>query len=273
MKNNIKEIFLETNYKISKLKLIRNGETSITYCGYLNNKKSIFKILKNTNINLKNNFYSHKILTQIIKENLFPKIIYSDKHNSLYVYEYFDGKELKTLSKELIISIGSKLKKLHSLDLDKKLDSFDLQIDLYTKEIKENRDNKILIEGIKLFKKLKNNKSNNVVSHNDLNNSNILFNNYEVNFIDYDHLSINNRFCDLARICSSYNFIKSDINIFLESYGLDCNKKNLGMLKNWQLMNLYTDVIWFYFLKERGLNNHNLNQIVKAENLIKQKMQ
>ena len=275
MKKNILDIFSETNHKISKLRLIRNGETSFTYFGYYNNKKSIFKILKkNTDKNLENNFYSQKISNQIVKENLFPKIIYSDYKNSLYVYEYFEGKELQTLNKELIIMIGSKLKKLHSLDLNKNLNSFESQIYLYIHKINENKNNKILKEGIKLYTKLKNNKFDNVVSHNDLNNSNILFNNYEVRFIDYDYLSINDRFCDLARICSSYKFSKTDIEVFLESYGLVCNKNNLGILKSWQLMNLYTDVIWFYFLKESEFNIYNQNEMIKrARKLIKQQKQ
>ena len=275
MKKNILDIFSETNHKISQLRLIRNGETSSTYFGYFNNKKSIFKILKkNTDENLENNFYSQKISNQIVKENLFPKIIYSDHKNSLYVYEYFEGKELQTLNKELIIMIGSKLKKLHSLDLNKNLNSFESQIYLYIHNINENKNNKILKEGIKLYTKLKNNKFDNVVSHNDLNNSNILFNNYEVRFIDYDYLSINDRFCDLARICSSYKFSKKDIEVFLESYGLECNKNNLGILQSWQLMNLYTDVIWFYFLKESEFNIYNQNEmIVRARKLIKQQKQ
>ena len=275
MKKNILDIFSETNHKISQLRLIRNGETSSTYFGYFNNKKSIFKILKkNTDKNLENNFYSQKISNQIVKENLFPKIIYSDHKNSLYVYEYFEGKELQTLNKELIIMIGSKLKKLHSLDLNKNLNSFESQIYLYIHNINENKNNKILKEGIKLYTKLKNNKFDNVVSHNDLNNSNILFNNYEVRFIDYDYLSINDRFCDLARICSSYKFSKKDIEVFLESYGLECNKNNLGILQSWQLMNLYTDVIWFYFLKESEFNIYNQNEmIVRARKLIKQQKQ
>ena len=275
MKKNIAEIFSKTNHKISKLKLIRNGETSYTYFGYFNNKKSIFKILKKSiNKNLENKFYFEKISRQIVKENLLPKIIYSDNKNSLYVYEYFDGKELKTLNKELIIKTGSKLKKLHSLDLDKNLKSFDSQINLYIKEIKKNKNNKILKEGIKHFTKLRDKNFDNVVSHNDLNNSNILFNNYEVRFIDYDYLSINDRFCDLARICSSYKFSKTDIKVFLESYGLDCSKNNLDILKSWQLMNSYTDVIWFYFIKESGLNFFSQNQMVaKAKKLIKQQKQ
>lgn len=275
MKKNILDIFSETNHKISQLRLIRNGETSSTYFGYFNNKKSIFKILKkNMDKNLENNFYGQKISNQIVKENLFPKIIYSDHKNSLYVYEYFEGKELQTLNKELIIMIGSKLKKLHSLDLNKNLNSFESQIYLYIHNINENKNNKILKEGIKLYTKLKNNKFDNVVSHNDLNNSNILFNNYEVRFIDYDYLSINDRFCDLARICSSYKFSKKDIEVFLESYGLECNKNNLDILQSWQLMNLYTDVIWFYFLKESEFNIYNQNEmIVRARKLIKQQKQ
>ena len=275
MKKNILDIFSETNHKISQLRLIRNGETSSTYFGYFNNKKSIFKILKkNTDKNLENNFYSQKISNQIARENLFPKIIYSDHKKSLYVYEYFEGKELQTLNKELIITIGSKLKKLHSLDLDKNLNSFESQIYLYIQKINENKNNKILKEGIKLYTKLKNNKFDNVVSHNDLNNSNILFNNYEVRFIDYDYLSINDRFCDLARICSSYKFSKKDIEVFLESYGLVSNKNNLDILQRWQLMNLYTDVIWFYFLKESEFNIYNQNEmIVRARKLIKQQKQ
>ena len=192
MKKNILDIFSETNHKISQLRLIRNGETSSTYFGYFNNKKSIFES----------------------------------------------------------------------------------QIYLYIHNINENKNNKILKEGIKLYTKLKNNKFDNVVSHNDLNNSNILFNNYEVRFIDYDYLSINDRFCDLARICSSYKFSKTDIEVFLESYGLDCSKNNLDILKSWQLLNSYIDVIWFYFIKESDLNFFSQNQMVaKAKKSIKQQKQ
>ena len=274
MINNIEKIFSETNHKISRLKLIRNGETSFTYFGYLNNKKSIFKILKkDSHKNLENNFYTQKISNEIVKKNLFPKIIYRDNKNCLYVYEFYEGKEIKTLNKELIFKIGSKLRKLHSLNLDKNLKLFNTQIYSYIKNIKKNKNNKILREGIKLYKKIKKNKFDNVVSHNDLNNSNILFNNYEVKFIDYDYLSINSRFCDLARICSSYKFSKKDIKVFLESYGLDCNKNNLETLRSWQLMNLYTDLIWFYFLEESDLNFFNQNMIVRAKKLIKQQMQ
>lgn len=274
MKNNIVKIFSETNHKISRLKLIRNGETSFTYFGYLNDRKSIFKILKkNSHKNLENNFYSQKISNEIVKKNLFPKIIHSDNKNCLYVYEFFDGKEIKTLNKELIFKVGSKLRKLHSLNLDKNLKLFNTQIYSYIKNINKNKNNKILREGIKLYKKLKKNKFDNVVSHNDLNNSNILFNNYEVKFIDYDYLSINSRFCDLARICSSYKFSQKDIKVFLESYGLDFTKNNLETLRSWQLMNLYTDLIWFYFLEESDLNFFNQNMIVRTKKLIKQQMQ
>ena len=274
MKNNIVKIFSETNHKISRLKLIRNGETSFTYFGYLNNRKSIFKILKkDSHKNLENNFYSQKISNEIVKKNLFPKIIHSDNKNCLYVYEFFDGKEIKTLNKELIFKVGSKLRKLHSLNLDKNLKLFNTQIYSYIQKIKKNKNNKILKEGIKLYKKLKKNKFDNVVSHNDLNNSNILFNKYEVKFIDYDYLSINSRFCDLARICSSYKFSKKDIKVFLESYGLDCTKNNLDTLRSWQLMNLYTDLIWFYFLEETNLNFFNKNMIVITKKLIKQQKQ
>ena len=275
MKKNILDIFSETNHKISQLRLIRNGETSSTYFGYFNNKKSIFKILKkNMDKNLEDNFYGQKISNQIVKENLFPKIIYSDQKNSLYVYEYFEGKELQTLNKELIIMIGSKLKKLHSLDIDKNLNSFESQIYLYIQKINQNKNNKILKEGIKLYTKLKNNKFDNVVSHNDLNNSNILFNNHDVRFIDYDYLSINDRFCDLARVCSSYKFSETNIEVFLESYGLERSKNNLAILKSWQLMNLYTDVIWFYFLKKSEFNISNQNEMItRAKKLIKQQKQ
>ena len=173
----------------------------------------------------------------------------------------------------MIIKTAKKLKKLHALDVDKKLNTFNSQINFYIKEIKKNKKNKILREGIKLYKKFKNNESDNVISHNDLNKSNILFNNHKICFIDYDYVSINNRFSDLARIFSSYKFTEKDINVFLDIYGLDNSKSNFHTIKDWQLMNLYTDLIWFYFLEESDLNFFNQNMIVRAKKLIKQQMQ
>ena len=55
---------------------------------------------------------------------------------------------------------------------------------------------------------------------------------------------------------------------------VECSKNNLGILKSWQLMNLYTDVIWFYFLKKSEFNISNQNEmIVRAKKLIKQQKQ
>ena len=55
---------------------------------------------------------------------------------------------------------------------------------------------------------------------------------------------------------------------------LICSKNNLDILKSWQLMNLYTDVIWFYFLKESEFNIYNQNEmIIRAKKLIKQQKQ
>ena len=52
------------------------------------------------------------------------------------------------------------------------------------------------------------------------------------------------------------------------------NKNNLDILKSWQLMNLYTDVIWFYFLKESEFNIYNQNEMIaRAKKLIKQQKQ
>ena len=83
-----------------------------------------------------------------------------------------------------------------------------------------------------------------MLSHNDLNFSNILIRNKEIIFIDYDYLTINSRYCDLSRIISTFDLNNNQISLFLESYGIENNNETYDKLKNWNHMNRLIDLIW-----------------------------
>ena len=136
MKIKIEKVVNQSKNSVKNLKLIRDGETSLTYLGLFNNKKSIFKLFKNKSPSIfKNSFYANRIHEELIQQHLFPKILFNDQKNNIYVYEYFNGTEIKKINNEVIISIGRKVRKLHSLKLNKKLKTFYSQFNLYKEEL------------------------------------------------------------------------------------------------------------------------------------------
>ena len=270
----LKKILRKTNSNFEVHKQIGDSETSETFIGDFKNKKSIFKLPKNQNHELIiNEYLKNNIIEQIIKKNITTKFMHIDKTTGLVIYKYFEmtSSERKLIN---ITKLGKQLQKLHQIKNNGKIKTFEDQINLYLRTTNIESHSKFYLESVELLNELKTCKHENVVSHNDLNLFNIMFNKQDIFFIDFEYLSINSRYCDLSKLISSLKMNETEIIKLLNSYGIkNLNNDIYTKLKKWTLMNTYTEFLWANYInqaKSNYFNNEYLNNLKKK---IKQQRQ
>tara|TARA_X000000368_G_scaffold286062_1_gene227177 strand:- start:24 stop:860 length:837 start_codon:yes stop_codon:yes gene_type:complete len=270
----LKKILRKTNSNFEVHKQIGDSETSETFIGKFKNIKSIFKLPKNKKYELIiNEYLKNNIIEQIIKKNITTKFMYLEKKTGLVIYEYF---EIESSRKELINipKLGNQLRKLHQIKNNGKTKTFEDQINLYFSTTNIESASKFYLESLALLNELKADKDENVISHNDLNLFNIMFNKHDIFFIDFEYLSINSRYCDLSKLISSLEMNETEIIKLLKSYGIkNLNNDIYTKLKKWTLMNTYTEFLWANYInqaKSNYFNNEYLNNLKKK---IKQQRQ
>lgn len=270
----LKKILRNTNSNFEVHKQIADSETSETFVGKFKNIKSIFKLPKNINYEfIINEYLKNNIIEQIIKKNITTKFLYLEKKTGLVIYEYF---EMESSTKELINipNLGKQLRKLHQIKNNGKTKTFEDQVNLYFSTTNTESNSKFYLESLALLNELKKDKDENVVSHNDLNLFNIMFNRRDIFFIDFEYLSINSRYCDLSKLISSLQMNETEINIFLNSYGIkNLNNNIYTKLKKWTLMNIYTEFLWANFMNRKRNNHFNEKYLNNLKKKIKQQRQ
>lgn len=270
----LKKILRNTNSNFEVHKQIADSETSETFVGKFKNIKSIFKLPKNINYEfIINEYLKNNIIEQIIKKNITTKFLYLEKKTGLVIYEYF---EMESSTKELINihNLGKQLRKLHQIKNNGKTKTFEDQVNLYFSTTNTESNSKFYLESLALLNELKTDKDESVVSHNDLNLFNIMFNRRDIFFIDFEYLSINSRYCDLSKLISSLQMNETEINIFLNSYGIkNLNNNIYTKLKKWTLMNIYTEFLWANFMNRKRNNHFNEKYLNNLKKKIKQQRQ
>ena len=270
----LKKMLRNTNSNFEVHKQIADSETSETFVGKFKNIKSIFKLPKNINYKfIINEYLKNNIIEQIIKKNITTKLLYLEKKTGLVIYEYF---EMESSTKELINipNLGKQLRKLHQIKNNGKTKTFEDQVNLYFSTTNTESNSKFYRQSLALLNELKIDKDENVVSHNDLNLFNIMFNRRDIFFIDFEYLSINSRYCDLSKLISSLQMNETEINIFLNSYGIkNLNNNIYTKLKKWTLMNIYTEFLWANFMNRKRNNHFNEKYLNNLKKKIKQQRQ
>ena len=270
----LKKILRNTNFNFEVHKQIADSETSETFIGKFKNIKSIFKLPKNINYKLIiNEYLKNNVIEQIIKKNITTKFLYLEKKTGLVIYEYF---EMESSSKDLINipKLGKQLRKLHQIKNNGKTKTFEDQVNLYFSTRNIESDSKFYFESLALLNELKIYEDENVVSHNDLNLLNIMFDRRDIFFIDFEYSSINSRYCDLSKLISSLQMNETEINIFLNSYGIkNLNNSIYTKLKKWTLMNIYTEFLWANFMNRKRKNYFNKKYLNNLKKKIKQQRQ
>ena len=270
----LETILKKENYDFKVIEQISDGETSQIFIGEFNNTKSIFKLSKKNKFKLIiNEYLKNEIIQKIVKKNISPKILFHDLHSGLIIYEYFEKDSSDKLFNNFY-QLGKKLKELHEITLNKKIKTFEDQFNLYLNVSSSELDNKYFNDAVDLFNELNVGKENYVLSHNDLNSSNVMFKNNKIVFIDFEYLSINSKYSDLSKLIDSLNLKTLEKNKLLEGYGVDEINDSINIkIQKWSLMNIYTELIWANYINEYKRNYFDKDYINLLKNKIKQQKQ
>ena len=270
----LETILKKENYNFKVIEQIGDGETSQIFLGEFNNTKSIFKLSKKNKFKLIiNEYLKNGIIQKIITKNISPKILFHDLHSELIIYEYF---ERDSLDKQFnnFYQLGKKLKKLHEITSSKKTKTFQDQFNVYLNVSSSELDNKYFKDAVDLFNELNVGKEKYVLSHNDLNFSNVMFKNNKIVFIDFEYLSFNSKYSDLSKLIESLNLKTSEKDKLLKGYGIDEISESINTkIKKWSLMNVYTELIWANYINQFNKNHFDKDYLNLLKRKIKQQKQ
>ena len=270
----LETILKKENYDFKVIEQISDGETSQIFLGEFNNTKSIFKLSKKNKFKLIiNEYLKNEIIQKIVTKKISPKILFYNLHSGLIIYEYFEKDSSDKLFNNFY-QLGKKLKELHEITSHKKIKTFEDQFNLYLNVSSSELDNKYFNDAVDLFNELNVGKENYVLSHNDLNSSNVMFKNNKIVFIDFEYLSINSKYSDLSKLIDSFNLKTLEKNKLLKGYGVDEINDSINIkIQKWSLMNIYTELIWANYINEYKRNYFDKDYINLLKNKIKQQKQ
>lgn len=270
----LETILKKENYNFKVIEQIGDGETSQIFLGEFNNTKSIFKLSKKNKFKLIiNEYLKNGIIQKIITKNISPKILFHDLHSKLIIYEYF---ERDSADKQFnnFYQLGKKLKELHEITSSKKTKTFQDQFNVYLNVSSSELDNKYFKDAVDLFNELNVGKEKYVLSHNDLNFSNVMFKNNKIVFIDFEYLSFNSKYSDLSKLIESLNLKTSEKDKLLKGYGIDEISESINTkIKKWSLMNVYTELIWANYINQFNKNHFDKDYLNLLKKKIKQQKQ
>ena len=261
------------NHNLEIIKTIKSGPVSeISICNF-DNIKAILRVdypcARKINVDRENEIF---ILSQLKILDFSPEVLFSDLSYGILVWRYIEGIEFslgKDSNKVFLKTLGAELKKIHDIDLPKsKKKYFSNDINFYRNLLKEVPENIILHRGFDLYDKL-NNSDNYVLSHNDLNKTNLLWRD-RLFFLDWEYSSFNNPFFDIASLSNAYNLSKVDRAILWKAYtNNEYSALNDTNLREWMLFCHYLEYMWSISLIQNGKIDQNTLNLKKLEKKLK----
>ena len=178
---------------------------------------------------------------------LAPKILYHDASNGVLIWRYIEGAEFNFISgsqTNLIKNLGVSLKSLHQSILpDRDIGAFKNCIAIYEILLQEDSKETLINEGFKLYKDICEDETDYVLSHNDLNKSNLLVDG-RFYFLDWEYAGTNHPYFDLATLCHSLSLSNEDAQLLWEAYSNDGSLIDIKKLDQWILFTQYLDLFW-----------------------------
>jgi thiamine kinase-like enzyme len=248
---NIKQTFEKiTKLKVKSAKLLPVGLTNDDYLiTTLGNKDFILRIPKAENYKLFNYSNEDKIIKLVSKTGLDVETYYFDKVSGIKITNYIshlDSYSKSKLSNQVKLKlVADGISTIHKLKLKPKIifNPFE-RLTKYKKLASKKlfSDEQDIIDSC--YNDYLNTKH--VLSHNDLVDGNLLFNDKRLYIIDYEYAGYNHPLFDAASFLSENNIEnKKDIITFLKAY----LKSDYSINKYDQLMRWYrfNDLLWSYW--------------------------
>ena len=187
------------------------------------------------------------ILNKIEHLQLGPEILYHEASNGILIWRYIVGTQFNFISgsqTNLIKNLGVSLKSLHQSILpDRDIGAFKNSIATYEILLQEDSKETLINEGFKLYKDICEDGTDYVLSHNDLNKSNLLVDD-RFYFLDWEYAGINHPYFDVATLCHSLSLSNEDAQLLWEAYSNDGSLIDIKKLDQWILFTQYLDLFW-----------------------------
>lgn len=249
----VTERIKEISQEISLKKLIKDGPVSTIYSCSFQGSKSIIRLDKPiTKILQLNRPVETEVVNTLHQIDITPKVLFSDQNMGITIWRYVEADLLKksSFSNKLILQkIAQTLKVVHQTPPPRKISTFSSFIDCYEELLSEPKHKRIIQDGIEIYKKIRIGNKPLVLSHNDLNPGNILWDK-RLTIIDWEYVSLNHPYFDLACIVSSLKLNEEDTNFFLANYGLKNSSMDIDKINLCKEFNLYLTLFWLLILKK-----------------------
>lgn len=187
------------------------------------------------------------ILNKIEHLQLGPEILYHEASNGILIWRYIVGTQFNFISgsqTNLIKNLGVSLKSLHQSILpDRDIGAFKNSIATYEILLQEDSKETLINEGFKLYKDICEDGTDYVLSHNDLNKSNLLVDD-RFYFLDWEYAGANHPYFDVATLCHSLSLSNEDTQLLWEAYSNDGSLIDIKKLDQWILFIQYLDLFW-----------------------------
>ncbi|VEU76889.1 phosphotransferase [Mycoplasmopsis columbina] len=279
----IKEVFNITDTEIKKITYVsqkfREYGYKKKYAHFDFQKMNLKEIeggLSNRNFKLNNYFiqyknqnkFNFKISTnKLNKLNFVPLNLYEDK--KIIIRNFIDKQEINFHRKSILKQVAQNLKQLHTVKVKTKQSNIYKRVIFYGNKSNKWKEIDIFF-GKKNVEKILNfikNIPSEVLSHNDLNEANVLLDlNNKAWFIDFEYMGFNHPYFDLAYF-SSATFLKSNEEKYLlEKYTDKIDYRTYYQYKC--IVNFY-GLIWMLYLRPNAKISDNKMNIKNIKKYLK----
>ena len=188
-----------------------------------------------------------KILNSVKNLELAPKVLYQDEPAGILIWEFIPGikPSFNSDNKDHCLqSLGRELSLIHNTSIpDDCSDIFSNSMELYGHLLQDTVYEPLYKKASSLFKELYFDETPKVLSHNDLNQDNLLWKN-KFYFLDWEYASLNHPCFDLASLVNTYKLDPFQIHDLSIGYGGDQELFAMERLKDWIEFIHYLDEIW-----------------------------
>ena len=229
-------------------KNLASGAISQVFLCTLNNTKAVIRIdcpsASMLSIDRDNEV---KILNNVKNLELAPKILYQDESAGILIWKFIPGikPSFNSDNKDHCLqSLGRELSLIHNTSIpDDCSDIFSNSMELYGHLLQDTVYEPLYKKASSLFKELYFDETPKVLSHNDLNQDNLLWKN-KFYFLDWEDAGLNHPCFDLASLVNTNKLDSFQIHDLSIGYGGDQELFAMERLKDWIEFIHYLDEIW-----------------------------
>lgn len=187
------------------------------------------------------------LLNQIEHLGLAPKILFHDSIKGMFIWEFLEGEQFiltPNTQASYLRSLGGSLAKVHESIISKNsIDIFSSSIHLYKRLLENSSHHALIKKTLSLYNKISQDGTSFVLSHNDLNAKNIIWNDQFL-FLDWEYAGLNHPCFDIASLFKAQHFTEDQLCEFLIGYCGKADFFHLKTLKQWILFSDLLDEVW-----------------------------